>query len=340
MTVPMIVYKEFVARSLPGYEWAHGSTIAERENGELICAWFSSELYGSRSQVILYARKLPDGVEWQDVRPVAGIDDPRSYGNAALFVEPRVQGGDAGQGTRRVWLFFVRNERVGERIEGRARGLDCVTYYCWSDDGGWTWSDARILRDQESFLIKNKPLRLSTGRLAVPAYSDKDNNSVLCLYDEERDAWRYSAPVPTPDDGPLVIQPAMVEWPDGELQMYFRTDSGRVWRSRSWDGGLNWDTAEPTPLLNPGSGLDAVVLSDGRLALVHNPTERGQGRTPLVLRVSIDRGTTWDREVTLQQGEREHSYPAVIQGSDGIIHVTFSYLRKWICHVQLDADQL
>jgi alpha-L-rhamnosidase len=92
-----------------------------------------------------------------------------------------------------------------------------------------------------------------------------------------------------------------------------------------------------TDLPNPSSGIDGVTLADGRHVLIYNPTERG--RSPLVAGVSRD-GRTWTKAATLEDQPGEYSYPAVIQSSDGNVHVTYTWRRERIKHVVLAAGAL
>lgn len=324
MTKMERVRSEFIYDRLPGYPSAHGSTIARRQDGELIAAWFGGTKENDPDTVVLYARKPAGAAEWQDIRPVAGMNVLRPYGNAALFVEPS-QDGEQGE---RIWLFFIRSEGR----HGRGWCDDCMSYVTSSPDGGWTWAEPRLLKYQWSFLIKNKPMRLSTGELAIPAYSDRENNSVLCTYDDRLDRWSFHGPVPMPD-GIGVIQPALVHYPDGGLQMYFRTGHGRIWTSSSSDAGRTWSMASPTELPNPSAGIDAVALPDGRLAVAYNPTTKG--RSPLWLRISEDRGATWGDPLTLEDGEGEYSYPAVIAEGDDTLHITYTHRRTRVAYAEI-----
>ena len=322
----------FIFERLPGYSSAHGSTIAERANGELISAWFSGAEQKGGNGVVLYARRPSGASEWQDVRAVVGMQDPRAYGNAALFAHTD------GDSTERIELFYTRIERPVGNFEGRARGHDSFSYGVHSVDGGWTWSREQCLRDQRSFLIKNKPLMLPDGGLAIAAYSDLERRSWLGRRAAGGGPWRYGDAIAVPDGCSGAIQPALAAWPDGELQMYLRTADRRIWRARSSDGGRTWSEAAPTELPNPDTGIDTQTLSDGRLLLVHNPSENA--RTPLALRVSSDRGQTWSPPVILAEGEGEFSYPAVIQGRDGRVHITWSHRRQRIEHIALDPAHL
>mmetsp|Transcript_29010 Transcript_29010/g.72569 ORF Transcript_29010/g.72569 Transcript_29010/m.72569 type:complete len:92 (+) Transcript_29010:88-363(+) len=63
------------------------------------------------------------------------------------------------------------------------------------------------------------------------------------------------------------------------------------------------------------------------------------GRGVLALAVSTDDGVTWRLVTRLEDsGGRvlEYSYPAIIQASDGLVHITFTWRRHNIKHVVLD----
>jgi predicted neuraminidase len=78
-------------------------------------------------------------------------------------------------------------------------------------------------------------------------------------------------------------------------------------------------------------------LRDGRQLLVFNNTPKG--RTPLNVAISSD-GKQWKLVATLETQPGEYSYPAVIQAKDARIHITYTYQRKSIKHVVLDARKL
>jgi predicted neuraminidase len=73
----------------------------------------------------------------------------------------------------------------------------------------------------------------------------------------------------------------------------------------------------------------SVGLKDGRVILVYNHTTLG--RSPLNVAVSSD-GDHWQRLLDLETEAGEFSYPAVIQASDGDLHITYTWNRKRIKH--------
>jgi predicted neuraminidase len=111
----------------------------------------------------------------------------------------------------------------------------------------------------------------------------------------------------------------------------------RIFRVESLDGGRSWGELMLTDLPNPNSGTDAVTLADGRHLLIYNHSEHS--RSPLNIAVSID-GTSWTPAVTLETEPGEFSYPAIIQASDGKVHVTYTWNRKKIAHAVIDPAKI
>jgi len=51
-------------------------------------------------------------------------------------------------------------------------------------------------------------------------------------------------------------------------------------------------------------------------------------------------GKTWKAALVLENEPGEYSYPAVIQTSDGLVHITYTWKRKSIKHVVIDPNKL
>jgi predicted neuraminidase len=64
-------------------------------------------------------------------------------------------------------------------------------------------------------------------------------------------------------------------------------------------------------------------------------------RYPLDVAISSD-GVRWRHVLTLedQPCESGYAYPAVIQSSDGLMHITYTWNGRHIKHVVLDPKQL
>ena len=116
-----------------------------------------------------------------------------------------------------------------------------------------------------------------------------------------------------------------------------RTRQGKVFTVSSENSGKSWGEMSLLPLANPNSGTDAVTLKDGRHLMVYNPVPKG--RTPLAVAVSRD-GRDWKDVVTLEDQPGEYSYPAVVQTSDGRVHITYTWKRQRIRHAVIDPAKL
>ncbi|MFO7257464.1 MAG: exo-alpha-sialidase, partial [Bacteroidota bacterium] len=117
--------------------------------------------------------------------------------------------------------------------------------------------------------------------------------------------------------------------------------------AQAWsnDQGRTWSEMTATMLPNPNSGTDAVTLQDGRQLLVYNHTTK-EGDEPKdrnMLNVALsDDGENWTPVMTLENEpiQAGYSYPAVIQTSDGLVHITYTYARESIKYVVLDPEKL
>jgi len=171
---------------------------------------------------------------------------------------------------------------------------------------------------------RNKPLQIG-NRLILPLYSDGLNLSIMAITEDRGVHWKFSEPIL----GGGAIQPTLALNKDGSITILMR-DNGpppkRLMKSISKDGGYTWSSVEDTDIPNPGTAADVVVLASGNRALVHNDIEDGRHRLSVWL--STDEGKTWPFRKILVNGQpgsavRGH-YPAIIQGKDGQIHVSYT----------------
>jgi predicted neuraminidase len=140
------------------------------------------------------------------------------------------------------------------------------------------------------------------------------------------------------------IQPSLLLHPGGRIQAIGRTRNGRIFTIESTDEGEHWTAMSLLDLPNPSAGTDAVTLADGRHLLVYNhtgPKEKGD-RGLLNVAVSRD-GRAWEAALVLENDRSNsagYSYPAVVQTSDGLVHVTYTWQRTRIRHVVIDPSRL
>jgi predicted neuraminidase len=206
-----------------------------------------------------------------------------------------------------------------------------------STNGGTTWSKPQRLRDGIIGPVKNKPLQMPDGSLLCPSSTEYSGWRVhLERTLDLGKTWRRIGPL---NDGKefRAIQPSILLYPSGNMQILCRSKQGKIAESWSQDGGNTWSAMKTAPLPNPDSGIDAVMLKDGRALVVYNHTETG--RSPLNVALSAD-GNTWGAALVLESQPGEYSYPSVIQSADGLVHITYTWKRVRIKHVVLDPREL
>ena len=314
---------EFVFERAP-FASAHASTIVETRDG-LAAAWFGGTREGAADVGIWVSRRLAEG--WTTPIEVAtGVqaDGTRHpCWNPVLFQMP-----DAA-----LALFY----KVGPSPQtwwGMVRT---------SRDGGRAWSEAARLPNGILGPIKNKPVRLADGVILAPSSTESPERPSRWRVHFERSAdggrtWTTSPAGGLADGHDIeAIQPSILIHPGGQLEAIGRTRAGRVFETWSADAGKTWTPMTLAALPNPNSGIDAVTLRDGRHLIVYNHTDRG--RSPLNVALSLD-GKTWQAALVLESEPGEYSYPAVIQTSDGLVHITYTWQRQRIKHVVVDPAAL
>jgi hypothetical protein len=177
---------------------------------------------------------------------------------------------------------------------------------------------------------KNKPLQIE-NRIIIPFYSDGLDFSIMAITEDYGKNWGFSTPLV----GIANIQPTLALKRDGTIVTYMR-DNGpppkRHAMSESKDKGMTWSPVVDSEIVNEGSGSDIVTLNNGNWVLTYNDTE--EGRYTLVVALSEDEGKTWKykRHIELDlnkdvEKRNKYSYPSIIQGKNGWIHVIYTYQK-------------
>ncbi len=332
---------------------SHASTIVETPTG-LVAAWFAGTRERDLDVGILMSRH--DGERWSDpVEVVNGVQSSTlryPTWNPVLF-----QPADGP-----LMLFY----KVGPHPRTWWGMLTT------SDDDGATWSWPTKLGDAYAVghllgPVKNKPVQLEDGTIICPSSTEIE-------YDDGTSAWRVHFEVSRDSGksweviGPIhngktfhAIQPSILTYADGRMQVLCRSREKRIVQSWSEDGGKTWSGLSETSLPNPNSGTDAVTLKDGRQLLIYNHTEgiikQDDGpilkpRRMLNLAISSD-GEHWKPVMTLEHETGEHpqdeerrrhfgeySYPAIIQTADGMVHLTYTWNREGVKHAVVDPQKL
>jgi predicted neuraminidase len=316
-----LISSEFIYETAP-FPSCHASTLAETKQG-LIAAWFGGTAEGKNDVGIWISRQESGG--WTaPVEVATGIQTDGARHpcwNPVLF-----------QPASGPLMLFYKVGPSPQRWWGMLRT---------SDDAGRTWSDARRLPEGMLGPIKNKPVQLPNGDLLCPTSTESQDKPSKWRVHFERSndggaTWTSTQPL---NDGQTIsaIQPSILLLGGEKLLALGRSKQGKIFQITSNDLGKTWGTMTLTALPNPNSGADAVTLKDGHHLLIYNHTSRG--RSPLNLTLSRD-GLAWQAALLLEQEPGEYSYPAIIQTSDGLVHLTYTWKRQKVRHVVVDSAKL
>lgn len=204
-----------------------------------------------------------------------------------------------------------------------------------SNNDGHTWNTPTRLPQGIYGPIKNHPLELPGGQLLCPS-STEDHGWRIHFEstDDFGKTWTNSGPL----NDPMkigAIQPSILRMGAFGLRAIGRTQQGALFAVDSPDLGDSWGEMRLLDVPNPNAGTDAIRLKDGRYFLVYNDSRTH--RTPLACAVSSD-AEHWTRCLTLEHVKGEFSYPTVIQASDGLIHVVYTWQRTHIRHAVIDPS--
>lgn len=324
--VPQMHTRVFIMENPPVPE-VHASTIVELDKGRLLAAWFGGSSEGKKD-VGIWTSTWTNG-QWSTPAELVNgvVSDSLRYPtwNPVLF---RSQAG-------KLFLYY----KVGPNPR------EWWGMMMTSTNNAKTWSKPERLPNGMLGPIKNKPFQLENGDILYPTSTESVDKNIWKIHLEKSDKnggnWAH---IDIPNDTFQAIQPSILRYPNDSLQLLCRSKNNRVVQSWSADNGKTWSPVTATNLLNPNSGTDAVTLQNGYKLLVYNPTTRGDkwsdGRAKLNVAISLD-GIHWEDVAMLEKGDKgEFSYPAVIQGKDGRIHITYTADRKNIRYVMMRLEKL
>ncbi|NTE04525.1 exo-alpha-sialidase [Agrobacterium tumefaciens] len=298
----------------------HASTLVELNNSKIMAAWFGGKHEGDPYVKIWLSTKI--GKKWSKPVPIANgkMNDSISFAcwNPVLF--------QSKNGLLTLHYKVGPNPRAWWAM------------YKTSKNNGKTWSDAIRLADGYLGPIKNKPVQLHNGAVLYPSSTESLDEKTWKVHveksDDKNNNWRK---IEIDCDTFGVIQPSILTYPNGKLQLLCRSRQNVIAESWSEDNGETWSKIQATQLPNPNSGSDAVTLKDGRQLLIYNPLIAGknwwEGRSVLKLAISND-GKSWKDIHTFENHlTGEYSYAAIIQDNNGNVHVSYTDKRKKITYM-------
>jgi len=300
----------------------HCSSIVQLKSEDLLCCWYAGS-GEARPDVAVLLSRLPKGdKQWSPFEVVADTPD-LPEGNCVLFCAP----------DDILWLFYciMRGELDGPPRPG-VRWSTCTLHAKISKDEGRSWSEPRTLREKWGGVYRTKPIVLDNGDYILGLESEYPFSLMMISENQGKD-WFFTKPVVgVPNSHPTLIQRK-----DGPLLALLRPEwAPYIGRATSTDRGRTWTKAVNTELPNPGAAVDMVQLRDGRVVLAFNNSK--EHRNPLTLALSEDEGETWPHRRDLITEEGSFSYPAIIEDTQGRLHVTYTHRRKHIGHIVVTPE--
>jgi predicted neuraminidase len=350
----------------------HAAFLQWLPDGALACAWFAGTLEG-RSDIFVRMATLAPGADRWGSADLLSDDDARSEQNPVLFPDPR--GGSvnlfhtAQPGGRQEECVVQRRpvERTGSGWHGGpARTLTDLPPGSFvrgslvvRDDGAWMLP---------LFLCKTVPGARWTGShdTAALAVSEDGGQSWTLTHVPDSTGCVHMTIVPLGGSRMAAF------FRRRQSDFVYRTESedgGRAWsapqptdvpNNNSSIVAVRLDDGRVALLCNPVSAADSAAR---RESLYDELDEQGDGRAdptggivpiwgvpraPLTLCVSGDGGRTFPLRKVVENGEgtclsnnpldgrnKELSYPAMVQGPDGDLHLAYTFHRRAIKYVRL-----
>ncbi len=236
----------------------HAANLAFLPDGTLACVWFGGTMEGMGDISIYMSRLRPGSGRWS--QPEKMSDDPqKSEQNPLLFTAP----------DGKVWLIFT------SQTSGNQDGA--IVKRRISADGGRTFGTVDVLCDIPGTFVRQPIIVNHQGTWLLPAFrcvgvpgvrwtGDVDTAAVLV----SRDAGASWEMVDVPGSVGAVHM-NIVPQGGGQMAAFYRNRfAAQILRGVSADDGVSWSAPEPTNLPNNNSSIQAIGLSDGRIAIVYN----------------------------------------------------------------------
>lgn len=279
----------------------------------------------------------------------ANIKTVRSHDGGLTWKDPEdaVQADDySAMNVMSVSLLQLQNGDIGMIYLIRMSWLDMHIVLQRSKDNGKTWNSPVQCSTRDGYFVINndRVIRLSSGRIIIPAAEHKNNiradgsvafgpaETTFFYSDDDGISWKESKTIlslniPSCHSG--LQEPGVIETQPGQLYGWARTDLGRQYEFISEDNGLHWSQPVPSRFTSPLSPMSMKRLIDGRIMAIWNPVPLNNimeenkatgNRTPLVYALSKDNGLSWSAPVIIEDDpDHGYCYTAMLPMADSIL---------------------
>lgn len=292
------------------------------------------------SIMFAYSRYTSKAAEDDDACDIAVI---RSYDEGETWSEPEVIVKAESFGVSNIMsvsciyqrdgsigVYFLIKEKDKTSNFGRAISKD-----------GKTFVPERVSHNAHPayYVLNNDRIeRFSDGRLVLPAARhllinekyDKPCTSLLFISEDDGKTWQllpHQFALPAVNPTCLGMQePGVIEHKNGSVRLWARTRHDSQFESYSYDNMETFTWPKASFFTSPCSPMELARNEEsGILYAIYNPYPESKlankgiskGRTPLIIRKSLDDGKTWSSPLVVEdEPNRGYCYPAVFFTKD------------------------
>jgi predicted neuraminidase len=251
-------------------------------------------------------------------------------------------------------------KKLGNPLPVRSSQGKLQLYFVTVSVGGWAGSSISWMESSDEGISWSRPQRLITSPalnlstlIKAPGFDFTDGTQGLPVYHEWMgkfgeliridggrviDKRRMSS-------GRALLQPIVFIDAPEKAVAYFRqarsAGPARIASAQTENAGQSWASGIDLDLANPNAAIAGLRLSNGDRLIALNDLESARHR--LVLAIAPAGTSNWnviaelESDQTLINGlHREFSYPSLLLGANGQVHLLYTYDRKKMKHVQFD----
>lgn len=297
---------------------------------------------------LVFAYTRYNGDHWDD-ECTADICLIRSKDGGLSWSEPELVVKNRHQNVMSVSLLRLQDDRIAmvyleKTMIGDTQWIDCRPLAKFSSDEMASWSEAVDLASSPPFYmccVNDCLVQVKSGRIFCPGsfhrYKSHPRDfgagiGVFFYSDDGGATWQQTRECCYPPQwlSSGFAEPGLIELAPNHLMAWFRAGGGCQYKSYSYDNGMTWTTAIPaTEFRSPGAPLSMKRNpANGDLYAVWNDYHPDRsvrfepgvmGRTPLVLGISSDNGTTWRYHVLEDSPVHGFSYTAMFFNGDDLL---------------------
>ena len=334
---PQVIIPEPQAHFIPetAAPSVHAGAAILLNDGNLRAFWFAGSREGAKDVVIQTAVFDTQASIWG--KPEVVIDRLAAEKGLARYIK-----------------------KLGNPLPVRSNQGKLQLYVVTVSVGGWAGSSISWIESSDEGVSWSRPQRLITTPalnlstlIKAPGFDFTDGTQGLPVYHEWMgkfgelirvdggrviDKRRISS-------GRALLQPIVfIDAPEKAVAYFRQARSAgppRIASAQTENAGQSWSSSADLDLANPNAAIAGLQLPNGDRLIVLNDLESARHR--LVLALAPAGTSNWsviaelESDQTLTNGlYREFSYPSLLLGANGAVHLVYTYDRKRIKHIEFD----